>query len=111
VATEIPILIVSRNTPAVGTPSNATSDDVYTLVDNDGNVVVLVTNPTGEVYNVSVTTTATIAGMGLGPTVIVIPANKQVWIGPWPPVLYNDAEGDVTITDSEGFLQFSGLRF
>ncbi len=108
-AVAIPTLVVTRDGGVL--PSGASGTDVY-IADNDGNVVVLATNPTGSPVTITLAPSVTVgAGMSVtGPTV-TIPAGEYRWLGPLPPAFFNDAVAEAHITDPSGALVFAALRF
>lgn len=107
-AVEIPTLTVTRAGAAL--PAGASSTDVY-VADNDGNAVVQVYNPTGSPVTVTLVTAATITGLGITSPEVVVAAGTTIWLGPLPPVIFNDEIAEAHITDPSGALVFTALRF
>ena len=107
-ATKIPELELSLSGGSL--PGSASGTDVY-VEDNDGNVVVRVTNPTGAAVTITLVSEATVAGHAVGGKTVSVPANDERWLKPLPPAVYNDDVGDAHITDPSGALRFVGLRF
>lgn len=106
---EIPSLTVTRTGVEDALPSGVAAECF--LVDNDGNVVLVITNPSGAPRTVTVEATATFAGVDVADAEIVVPAMSTIYRGPWPPVLYNDEQGRVVVgDDSLGELLYSSLR-
>lgn len=105
---EVPVLTITRD----GVPLAAAVEPagVLSIFDNDGNVVVEVANPTGGSLVVSFDAQATFAGVSLSGMSVTVAAGATVWVGPFPPVVFNDLSGDVTGTAAAG-LRLRGLRF
>lgn len=79
------------------------------IPNNDGLVMLEVTNPTGGNLNVTITPSATIGGMSLSPTVVVCPANLVTWVRCLPPAIYNQPNGTVLVSAPSG-LTLRGIR-
>jgi hypothetical protein len=105
----IPILVVTGSGAAL--PGAITGAGVaVTILDNDGNVVIEVSNPTAGPLNLSVARTATVAGEALDPKVVAVEAGATEWFGPYAPFLYNAPDNSVAVTPDAG-LELRGLRF
>lgn len=91
------VLQVERAGVAAQAPLTVTNGNSITFP-NDGNVIVQITNGDSAAATATVISTATISGEALADRAVAVSAGATVLCGPWPPVLYNDSDGLVTIT-------------
>ena len=75
-----------------------TTTDTF-KVDNDGRVLFLVKKGTGT-GNIVFETTAEVDGLSVTDRTIALTANNDVVLGPFPPNVYNDDSGKLSITFS-----------
>lgn len=75
----------------------ATSGNTY-LIENNGDVKLLVTSVAG--CTVTVVTQQTVDGLDVTDYTAIVPANKQVMIGPFPPNIYNNSLAKLSVTVS-----------
>jgi hypothetical protein len=82
-------------------PSAITTDGTdLSLQDNDGNIVLHVVGTPGA--EITAHPTATVAGGALADVTCTLPAEGFAYFGPFPPVVFNDALGDVIFTADTG---------
>lgn len=81
-----------------------------TIQDNDGLLVIEITNPTGGSLTCVFSSTYEIGGQALSDRTVTVPANTTVWIRPLAPAFFNDTYGDVAVVADVGLL-LRGLRF
>lgn len=67
---------------------------------NNGNIILRVENGSGAPITVTVISQATISGLAVADAAVAIPAGEFRFIGPFPPSLFNDANGKAQITYS-----------
>lgn len=67
---------------------------------NNGNIILRVENGSGAPITVTVISQATISGLAVADAAVTIPAGEFRFIGPFPPSLFNDANGKAQITYS-----------
>ncbi len=72
-------------------------------------MIVCIQNPTGDDLDATFVSTATYSGISLTDVVITVPAGETHWAGPWPPALFNELDGSVSVSAETGLL-LSGLR-
>ena len=110
-STNIPSLTPLRDGSAaldVPTPVTDDVDNEYVLEANDGLAFVKVVNSGMTAGTVTISPSATIAGLTAADLVISCPVGDS-WLPVLPPAIFNDAYGDVTIV-ADGDLAFSCLR-
>ena len=103
----IPITAMTRVGHELATPVAGTPD--MGIPSNDGLVVVCIENPTGADLTATFVPTATYAGIALSNVVVTIGAGQTIWVGPWPPALFNEDDGSVSVSAASGLL-LNGLR-
>jgi hypothetical protein len=67
---------------------------------NDGQTVLYVKNGGGASINVTITPAATPDGLAFAPRVVAVGAGAERLLGPYPPVFFNDVNGQVAVTYS-----------
>lgn len=105
---DVPILELDETGQELPTPLAATGDD--TIRNNDGNLVIEISNPTGSALVCSFIAARTFAGMTFPPRNITVEAGDTVWTRPLPPAVFNDTRRDVAVEADVGLL-LRGLRF
>lgn len=75
----------------------AAGGDVLT---NDGNTVIYVKNGGGSPITVTVTTPASILGVAIADPQVSVTNGSEKVIGPFPPEIFNDANGQVALAYS-----------
>lgn len=70
------------------------------ILDNDGSLIIDVNNQSGGSINVTIAANYSAGGITLGNLVVAVPSTKRREIGPFPPLVYNDTSGKITITYS-----------
>lgn len=92
--TALTVLQVARTglTPAY----TAGNVDGHSIV-NDGRVCTHVKNGSGSSINVTVQTPGTVDGLAVSDLVVAVPAGQERMIGPFPPGVYNQADGTVYV--------------
>jgi hypothetical protein len=98
VSTQVGVTLVIERTGVADPAPYVITDGNGVTFPNDGNVIVKITNPSGAPATATVISTATVSGEALADKDIAVAAGITKWAGPWPPVLYNDSDGLVTIT-------------
>lgn len=106
-ATTIPVLDVERSGEEAVTYADGAAE--MTLPANDGLVIVEIYNPTAGSLTATFATTATLGGMTLSDQAVTVPAGKTYMAGPWPPAVFNDDRGNVSVAADAG-LQLRGYR-
>lgn len=72
------------------------------FIRNSGRVFIYVKNvAAGGDCVVTVATPNTIGGLAISDQAVTISDGEEAMIGPFPPHLYNDGDGDITVTFSE----------
>jgi hypothetical protein len=82
--------------PVVQVP---TAVDTYTFP-NDGKTLLYIEHGAGA-SNVTIITPGTVRGKAIADAVVALAISGRTLVGPFPPDLYNDASGLVTISFSE----------
>lgn len=101
---DVPVAQASRDGFAV--PAGVTGAELF-VQSNDGNVVVRAVNPGAASY-VDVYPAATFGGMTLAAHRVACPSG-ETWLGPWPPAVFNAADGSVRIVPGDPSIALSGL--
>lgn len=78
--------------------TTVSASDVY-YFPNNGRVVLVVTNAAGS-NTVTVQTPGTVDSLAVTDLTATITASKTFALGPFPPTIYNDAQGRVRVTFS-----------
>lgn len=79
-----------------------TTDGTDLALDNDGNIIVQATNPTGDAITVTFCIAATFGGFALQNLEISLDPGASIWQGPFPPALFNRDDGTVLVTINAG---------
>lgn len=89
---------------ASGTTANPTAMAVGTnyIVRNNGRVLLHFVKTGAGSANITVVTPGTVGGLAIADQTFVVPATTgNVWAGPFPPSIYNDASGDLDVSTDE----------
>ncbi len=78
--------------------------------DNDGNIILQITNSGGSASWVDVVPAATVAGFSLAPMRLTVAAGESIWYGPLPPFVFNRDDGSVLIYPADGGIGVVGLQ-
>lgn len=90
-------LTVQQVTRTALTPTMSAADSANGhQFSNDGNVWLEVTT-TGTTANLTILTPGTVDGLAIADRVIALPATGSRKIGPFPPDVYNQADGNVYV--------------
>lgn len=68
--------------------------------DNDGKTIIHVKNDDASSNTVTITTTKTVQGLAVADISTAIPAGEDRFFGPFPKDVYNDSNGEVTVSHS-----------
>ena len=72
------------------------------IIRNNGKVLLHIKKSGAGACNLIITTPNTVDGLAVGDRTVVIPATTgDKFIGPFPPSIYNDGNGDMEISFSE----------
>lgn len=71
--------------------------NTYTF-QNDGRTKLYVKNATGSTCVVTVATPNTVDGLAVADRTVSVATAKEFFIGPYPPEIYNDDNGNVLLT-------------
>ena len=82
------------------TYSAATVSPGYDQFLNYGNQFIHIRNGHSGDQTVTISTPATLDGLDVNPRSVVITANEERFIGPFPPAVYNNSSGLVTLSYS-----------
>lgn len=98
---DVPITPIdaARNNNGVNitdTDTAVSSSNNY-LILNNGRVVLIITNGAGA-NTVTVESTKTVDGLAVADLTASLSANKTYALGPFPPDVYNDAQGRIKVT-------------
>lgn len=105
---EIPITLLTAEGVELDAAIASTGNDWFE--DNDGFVVIEITNPTGGQLTCSFIAQYEYAGLTLPPREVIVPASSTIWSRPLPPAVFNTATGAVYVEAAVGLL-LRGLRF
>ena len=111
-ALEVPVGTVIRDGIQMSDVGSVTpgAGDTVKLLSNDGNVLLRIVN-SGAASWVDVVPTATLSGLSMADLRVTVPAGAEVWAGPWPPAVFNDASQNVTLEHgANGTLALSALQ-
>lgn len=89
---------------ASGTAASPTAMAVGTnyIVRNDGRVLLHFVKTGAGNANITIVTPNTVGGLAIADQTFVVPATTgNVWAGPFPPSIYNDASGDMDVSTDE----------
>ena len=76
----------------------ATADNY--IIRNNGRVFLHVVNGGGSPDTVTVVTPKTVADLAVSDLTVSVPAGEERFIGPFPPSVYNDGNGDIDVSHS-----------
>lgn len=93
--------LVSRPT-GLADPAGVAPAGAFVVPDNDGNLIVRAKNTGGSPADVTFTPQATIAGMSFADETYTLAAGATEWLGPFPPAIFNDSNGDLLGTAAAG---------
>lgn len=83
------------------TPALAAANTDGSYVPNNGRVFLQVKNAAGSSITVTVASQKTILGLAVADVTVTVPATTgDKMIGPFPPDVFNDAQGQITVTFS-----------
>jgi hypothetical protein len=97
--TNLTITDVSRSTSGVAQPTQDTCDvaNGNALAWNDGKIILEVNNSGGVSYTFTVQTPGTVDGLAVTDLVLTVAAGATRLLGPFPPAVYNQADGTVYV--------------
>lgn len=64
---------------------------------NDGRTILIVENGSGGELTVTLVTQGTVDGAAIADKTVTVANGATKAIGPFPPTVYNDSDGDVTV--------------
>lgn len=68
---------------------------------NDGRTILVVDNGSGSELTVTITTPGTVDGLAIADKTVTVAIGDKAVIGPFPPAIYNNSDGVVTVAFNE----------
>lgn len=96
--TEAPQLIVIGGLTGSYRGSLSVSDNY--IIKNDGKMMLNVKNAGGSNCNVTIVTQNQVGGNAISDRVVAVSNGAEAFIGPFPPSIYNDGNGDIDVSFS-----------
>lgn len=82
------------------TPSFSAANSDGSYVANDGKVFIEVKNSDTSDHTVTIATPNQVDGLAIADLTVTVPASGDKMIGPFPPSVYNNSSGYITVTYS-----------
>ena len=92
--------------PTAAAPGGATSaptamDVLDNYICRNNGRVLLHFRKGATAATITIVTPGTVNGLAIADQTIAVPANGNVWAGPFPPAVFNDPAGDMDISTDE----------
>ena len=98
------VLTVQRLAPTGITPTRTTTNNADTyIMRNNGRMMLAFENSSGATATITIQTPGTRGGLAVAEQTLNVPATTgDVMVGPFPPSIYNDDNGDLRFSTNEG---------
>ena len=107
----VPVYDLTSDGVVISNPDTASGDEMV-VENNDGNVILIIRNPTGtDGLFLELVPQATVIGLNYVSPQVIVDAGKTVATRPLPPAVYNRSDGAAIVSDPSGDLLVYGLRY